>query len=129
MIKIAKVEEEKQPNGIIDLVSKVLSDNAKVQEEKDAARNRMEAAIMTRAAASTAKSTATRSGLTSGFIATKETTEPEKKEVLSEDKFEQKLEAMKKEITNAGSGPDPTKDVNDKLEISPVTEAAAASLD
>jgi hypothetical protein len=88
VIKIAKVEEEKQPNGIIDLVSKVLSDNAKVQEEKDAARNRMEAAIMTRAAASTAKSTATRSGLTSGFIATKETTEPEKKEVLSEDKFE-----------------------------------------
>ena len=36
---------------------------------------------------------------------------------------------MKKDITNAGSGPDPTKDVNDKLEISPVTEAAAASLD
>jgi len=82
---------------------------------------------MTRAAASDAKSAATRTGLKSGFKATADSDAPDKKEVLSESKFQEKLEEMKKDVANAGSGPQ--EEPSDKAEISPVTEAAAATLD
>lgn len=81
VIKKVEIEKERQPNGIIDLVSRVLSDNAKAQAEKDATRARLEAAIMTNAAAFSAKSDATRSSLQSGFEATKEIDAPNKKDV------------------------------------------------
>lgn len=128
VIKKVEVEKERQPNGIIDLVARVLNDNAKVQAEKDASRQRLEAAIMTRAAAFTAKSSATRSSLQSGFDATKELDKPNKKDVVKQAKFEEKLEQLKKEVANAGSGPQPT-EVSDKLETSPITEKAAETLD
>ena len=91
MIKKVEVEKERQPNGIIDLVSRVLSDNAKKQAEKDSDRQRIEASIMTNAAAFSAKSTATRSSLQSGFDSTKELDAPNKKDVAMQTKFDDKL--------------------------------------
>ena len=129
IIKKVELEKEKQPNGIIDLVSRVLSDNAKVQAEKDSDRQRLEAAIMTTSAAFSAKSTATRTSLESGFDATKELDKPNKKDAKMQNGFNEKFEQMKKDITEAGSGPTPPAEASDKIEVSPITEEAAKTLE
>lgn len=82
-----KVEEKKEkappePNGIIEIVSRVLADNAKVQNEKDESRARIEAAIMTRAAKSTSAIDTTRNSMTAGFKATRDNTIPQTKAVI-----------------------------------------------
>ena len=129
ILKKVEVAKARQPNGIIDLVSQVLSENAKKQAEKDSNRQRLEAAIMTNAAAFSAKSSATRSSLESGFEATKELDKPNAKDTKLQSSFNEKLEALKKEVTYAGSGPTVPTDVSDELEKSPITEKAAATLE
>ena len=129
ILKKVEVAKARQPNGIIDLVSQVLSENAKKQAEKDSNRQRLQAAIMTNAAAFSAKSSATRSSLESGFEATKELDKPNAKDTKLQSSFNEKLEALKKEVTYAGSGPTVPTDVSDELEKSPITEKAAATLE
>jgi len=91
----------------------VLSENAKKQAEKDSDRQRLEAQIMTNAAAFSAKSSATRASLQSGFDATKELDAPNAKDAKLQNSFNDKLEALKKEVTNAGSGPQPPAEASD----------------
>ena len=83
---------------------------------------------MTRAGASEAKSMATRNGLESGFRATAEPDKLFEQDALTESKFMEKVNQMKKEVTEAGSGPAPPSEVSDQLETSPITEKAAATL-
>ena len=82
VIKKVTVNKEAAPGGIIDLVSKQLAKNAKVQEQQDTARSRIETAIKTRIAAGDTKIKMTRDSLKSGLKATKEVKQPEVKEVL-----------------------------------------------
>lgn len=84
---------------------------------------------MTNAAAFSAKSSATRSSLQSGFEATKELDNPTAKDAKLQNSFNDKLEALKREVTNAGSGPELPAEASDQLETSPVTEKAAATLE
>lgn len=84
---------------------------------------------MTNAAAFSAKSSATRSSLESGFEATKELDKPNAKDAKLQNTFNEKLDALKKEVTYAGSGPTVPTDASDELEKSPITEKAAQTLE
>ena len=68
---------------------------------------------MTHAAAFSAKSAATRASLESGFEATKELDKPNAKDAKLQNSFNEKLDALKKEVAYAGSGPTPPADASD----------------
>mmetsp|Transcript_1860 Transcript_1860/g.2527 ORF Transcript_1860/g.2527 Transcript_1860/m.2527 type:complete len:148 (-) Transcript_1860:27-470(-) len=81
-VKKAQLHVEAAPGGILDLVSKQLAKNAKVQEEKDQSRASIETTIKTRIAAGDTSIKITRDTLKDGLKATKEDTSAQKKEAV-----------------------------------------------